>query len=78
MERYPEDNPIEKLFNAPGQDGQLQRAQEMINDSGIIQDCNAVIRKYCGTASGALDILPDCPARHSLLELASYISDRNH
>ena len=78
MERYPNDNPIEKLFKDPGQDGQLQRALEMINDSSIIDDCNTVIRGYCGTASGALDILPDCPARHSLLDLAGYIPDRNH
>jgi octaprenyl-diphosphate synthase len=78
MERYPNDNPIEKLFKDPGQDGQLQRALEMINDSTIIDDCNTVIRKYCGTASGSLDILPDCPARNSLLDLSGYISDRNH
>ena len=78
MERYPNDNPIEKLFKDPGQDGQLQRALEMINDSAIIDDCNTVIRKYCGTASESLDILPDCPARRSLLDLSGYISDRNH
>ena len=78
MERYPKDNPIEKLFKDPGQDGQLQRALEMINDSNIIEDCNTVISKYCGTASQSLDILPDCPARRSLLDLSGYILDRNH
>ena len=78
MERYPHDNPIEKLFKEPGQDGQLQKALEMINGSTIIDDCNTVIRKYCGTASESLDILPDCPARRSLLDLSGYISDRNH
>ena len=78
MERYPDNNPIEELFKDPGQDGQLQRALEMINDSSIIDDCNAVIRKYCHTASRSLDVLPDCPARRSLLDLSGYISDRNH
>ena len=78
MERYPNDNPIEKHFKNPGKDGQLQRALEMINDSTIINDCNTVIRKYCGTAFGSLDILPDCAARRSLLDLSGYISDRNH
>ena len=78
MERCPDDNPIEKLFRDTEQDGQLQRALEMINNSTIIDDCNAVIRQYCGTASASLDILPDCPARRSLLELSNYISDRNH
>ena len=78
LDRYPNDNPIEKLFKDPGQDGQLQRALEMINDSSIIEDCNTVIRKYCDTASRSLDILPDCPARRSLLDLSGYIPDRNH
>ena len=77
MERYPNDNPIKRLFKEPGQDGALQRALEMINDSTIISDCYAVIREYCATASQALDILPDCPARRSLLDLSSYIQERS-
>ena len=78
MKRYPGDNPVEKLFKDPGNDGQLRRALAMINDATIIDDCNTVIRGYCDTASAALDVLPDCPARRSLLELAGYISDRTH
>ena len=78
MKRYPNDNPVEKLFKDPGQDGQLQRALAMINDATIIDDCNQVIRQYCDTASASLDVLPDCSARRSLLELAGYILDRTH
>ncbi len=78
MKRYPGDNPVEKLFKDPGNDGQLRRALDMINDATIIDDCNTVIRGYCDTASAALGVLPDCPARRSLLELAGYISDRTH
>ena len=78
MERYPGDNPVEKLFKDPGQDGKLRQALEMINDSSIIDDCYAVIRKYCSAATSALDLLPDCPARRSLLDLSSYIPERNH
>lgn len=77
MERYPHDNPIEKLFNDRGADGRLRDALEMINGSGIISDCFAVIRQYCETASGSLDILPDCAARRSLLELSGYIRERS-
>ena len=78
LERCPDDNPVARLFEDPGQDGQLRRALEMMNDSLIIDDCNAVIRGYCDTASSALDVLPDCPARRSLLDLSGYISDRTH
>ena len=77
IERYPDDNPIEKLFNDRGQDGWLQDALEMINGSSIISDCFAVIRQYCETASRSLDVLPDCPARRSLLELSGYMQERS-
>ena len=78
MERYPGDNPVEMLFKDPGQDGKLRQALEMINDSSIIDDCYAVIHKYCSAATSSLDLLPDCPARRSLLDLSSYIPERNH
>ena len=78
MERYPNDNPVETLFKDPGQDGKLRRALEMINDSSIIDDCYAVIREYCSTAARSLEMLPDCPARQSLLDLSGYIPERSH
>ena len=78
MERYPKDNPIEMLFKDPGQDGKLKQALEMINDSGIIKDCYAVIRTYCEKASRALESLPECDAGRSLLDLPAYIRERSH
>ena len=78
MERYPDDNPIKKLFKDRGQDGELQQALDMINDSTIIDDCYAVIRKYRDAASRSLEVLPDCAARRSLLKLAGYIPERSH
>ena len=77
IERYPNDNPIEKLFKERGGDGWLKDALEMINGSSIISDCFAVIRQYCESASCALDILPDSAARRSLLELSGYIRERS-
>ena len=78
MERYPDDNPIEKLFQEQGQDGKLEQALAMINDSTIIEDCYAIIRQYCEAASRSLDILPDCASRRSLLDLSSYILERSY
>ena len=77
IERYPDDNPIEKLFKDRGEDGWLRDALEMINGSTIISDCFAVIRQYCETASRSLETLPDCAARRSLLDLSSYIQERS-
>ena len=87
MERYPQDHPIETLFaaiktranTAAGDDevnALLSRSLAMINNSAIIPDCFAVIREYCAQAAAALDALPDCPPRRSLLEMVDYIRER--
>ena len=82
MERRPDDHPIDALFSAiRNGDGDvdelLHRAVSMISDSDIIPDCFATIRSYCAAASGALDELPDCPARRSLAEMVDYIRERS-
>jgi geranylgeranyl pyrophosphate synthase len=82
MERYPDDHPVDALFGAiKSGDGDvaslLTRSLEMIGDSGIIPDCFAVIREYCGFASQALEELPDCPPRRSLSDMVDYIRERS-
>jgi len=76
MERYPENNPIEALFRDRKQDGNVQQALDMICNSSILTDCYAVVRGYCERATHSLGVLPDCPARRSLLELSDYIWER--
>ena len=76
MERYPENNPIEALFRDRTQDSKVQQALDMLNNSSIMTDCYAVVQEYCEKATRSLDILPDCEARRSLLELSGYILER--
>lgn len=76
LERYPENNPIEALFRERSHDGHLQQALEMINNSSIVNDCYAEIRQYCALAAQALEVLPHCKARQSLLSLTDYIWER--
>lgn len=78
LELYPGNNPVLDLFKDREQDGKLQQALDMINNSSIIEDCYAVIQQYCDNASQALDILPDCPARRSLLDICCYTRERSH
>jgi len=77
LERYPDDNPVKDLFKDRTQDGKLRQALDMINNSGILDDCYEVIREYCDQAARSLDILPDCEARLSLLALPEYIRERS-
>lgn len=93
MERYPDDNPIQELFKGrepagvyrPGGrdvpdsgDGRVTRTLEMFNNSTIVDDCYSVIREYCDGARLALESLPDCESRRSLMVLADYIWERSH
>lgn len=92
MERYPNDQPIDALFAAIKYGGPdsgspdsrssdvdrlLNKSLDMITGSGIIPDCFAIIRDYCAAAASALDDLPDCPPRRSLLEMVDYIRERS-
>ncbi len=77
MQRYPQDNPIPALFRDPELDGQLQRTLDMINNSGIVADCFAIVRDYCDQANLSLKSLPPSESRESLETLADYIRERS-
>ena len=44
LERYPVDNPVSALFRDPDQDGRLEQALDMINNSPIFGDYEQVVR----------------------------------
>ena len=77
MEKYPEENPVQALFEDPSHDGKLGRVLEMINNSTIVDECYDVIGDYCAKAAQCLDIIPDSPSRQSLLSLLGYIRERS-
>ena len=78
MERYPDANPIQALFQEREQDGNLKLALDMIKNSNIVEDCYEVIRGYCQEARRSLESLPDCDARRSLMQLTDFIWERSH
>ena len=49
---------------------------DMIRDSGIVEECYAVVRDYCMKASADLESLEPGPARQPLMDLASYVLER--
>ena len=76
MERYPNDNLVQALFNDRTNDAKLQKVIHVINDSTIMSDCESVVQDYIGKACHALDKLPDCASKQSLLDLADYLTAR--
>ena len=76
LERYPNDNPIKKLFSNRGEEVYLRQALDMIQNSTIIDECYTKAEEYCSKAQEAIKFLPDRPARTSLQTLASYATER--
>ena len=76
IERWPEDNPIPKLFRRPGSEDRLERAVGMIQDSSVIDESHAIADEFCGAALRSLTTLEHNRSRQSLKELVSYVVAR--
>ncbi len=76
MERYPNDDLVQSLFQDRENDTKLQKVVEVIKDSTILTDCEEVVQDYSHKACQALQNLPDCAPKQSLLDLAHYITAR--
>jgi len=77
LERYPEDNPVKRLFrNKEGQD-EIELAIELVRSSSIADECYQVASDYCEKACRNLKQLPDNESRQSLVDLAEFIISRN-
>jgi geranylgeranyl pyrophosphate synthase len=76
MERYPQDNPVKRLFQGGDKQANIKQAVEVVRNSTIIQDCFDVASGYCNKACQNLKLLPEKEARISLTNLADYIVRR--
>ncbi len=78
LEQYPKDNPVTRIFET--RDGSDKRsittAIEMVRNSSIADDCYQIASQYCTKACQNLHLLPDKPARQTLVELAEYVIQR--
>ncbi|MFC1592690.1 polyprenyl synthetase family protein [Candidatus Omnitrophota bacterium] len=77
LERYPEDNPVKRLFQNGDKDKNIKLAIELVSNSSIVQECYSIASDYCARACRNLRILPDNESRQVLVDLASYIVERN-
>jgi len=77
LERYPQDNPVKRLFQGGDKTQNIKLAIELVRESSIIQECYAIASDYSSKACRNLEQLPDNASRHSLLELANYVVERN-
>ena len=76
MEYYPQDNPVKKLFESRVDQGNIERAIEIVRNSSIVQECYQTALEYSSKACRNLESLPDKTSRQSLIEIADYIVNR--
>ncbi len=76
LERYPEENPVKRLFQNEDREKNVKLAIELVRDSPIIEECYDVASSYCSRACQNLDLLPDNASRQALLKLADYTITR--
>ena len=72
-ERYPQDNPVKRLFQDHQKVENIKLAIEQIRHSTIVDECYQVARQYCDEACRQIKSLSDCPARQSLIDLAGFV-----
>ncbi len=76
LERYPEDNPVKRLFKNRDKQNEIKLAIELVRNSPIIQECYQVASDFCAKGCRNLKQLPDNSSRQSLINLADYITQR--
>jgi len=76
LERYPEDNPVKRVFQNIDKQENIKQALELANNSSIIQECHQLAADYCTKACQNLGLLPDNASRRALIELADYVVER--
>jgi len=76
LERYPEDNPVKKIFQNEDKQKNIELALELARNSLIIEECYKVAEDYYSRACRNLEQLPDNASRQALFELAEYVIQR--
>jgi heptaprenyl diphosphate synthase/octaprenyl-diphosphate synthase len=75
MERHPNDNPVQRLFDRPRKD-LLDEAVAAIREADIPEESYEMARDFCHRAHEALSVLPQNDARQALYDLTDYALQR--
>ncbi|HSW58118.1 MAG TPA: polyprenyl synthetase family protein [Dehalococcoidales bacterium] len=76
LERFPNDNPVFRLFNDHSRTENIPVAIEQIRNSSIVEECYKLAKEYCAAACQKIQNLPDKSVKTSLCELAEFVVKR--
>ena len=76
LERYPDDNPVKRLFQNEDRDKNIKQAIDLVRNAPIVDECYNFASDYCSKACHNLTMLPDNASRRALAKLADYVIAR--
>lgn len=77
LERYPQDNPIKKFFQAKrDRERHLKAAIDRVLDTEVLDVSLDMARDYVRRANEAIMPLPNNPTKDTMLELGQYVLER--
>ncbi|MDP2730930.1 MAG: polyprenyl synthetase family protein [Dehalococcoidales bacterium] len=76
LERYPDDNPVKRLFQNGNSEAEVMQAIELVSDSSIIEECYEIASAFCSKGCRNLGQLPDSDSGQPLIDLADYVTRR--
>lgn len=76
LERYPEDNPVKRLFENRDERDNVRQAIELVRNSPIVEECYRVASEYASRACNNLEGLPGDTTRQLLADIADYVVER--
>lgn len=76
IERYPDNNPVQRFFAGRNKSENLRRSLQMIRESDILEESYRVALDFRDRAIGALDALPDSEPKESLVDIANWVTQR--
>ncbi len=78
LERYPEENPVKKMFQGGDKPENIRLAIELVRNSSIVQECYAIASGYTSKACRNLHVLPANDSRQALEGLAEQVIRRRY
>ncbi len=76
LERYPDDNPVQRAFAGVRRRSNLQRAIGEIQESGLLEESLATARQFAQRAGEAIEELPQGEPRTTFEQLVEYVLER--
>ena len=77
VERYPNENPVIAVCEGVDREQNLERAIDMVRNSGVMVSVYAEADALRAKAIASLDALPDSEAKRALLDLGDFVLERH-